>query len=74
MGLARRRLMFSPALELAFVTKRQRRSKRRSLWVIAIICSLWIVMLALHLRTWQTLPLPGAARCDLAAVSTRFVP
>ena len=65
MGTQRSRLMFSPALELAFVTERGRRSKSRSLLVIAVVCSLWIMMLVLHARTLWALPPIGAGRCVL---------
>jgi len=60
-GLPRTPLMFPPALELAFVAERGRRSKSRSLWVIAVVGGLWIMLLVLHARTLWTLP--HDARC-----------
>ena len=55
-------LMFVPALELAFVTERARRSRNRSLLAQAVVCSLWFVMLILYARTTWALPRTATGR------------
>ena len=63
--MPRTHLMFPPALELAFVAERGRRSKSRSLWVIAVVCGLWTMLLMLHAHTLWTLPQYEDGRCGV---------